>query len=79
METVEFEIRISPIQLFTLKQCLEFEIKTDGKARLMRESALSAYKRLIADKAGLRVGRGLKGRREALEVVEELLAQVPSN
>ena len=72
----EVEIKISPIQLIVLKQCIEFEIKTEGKARLMRESALSAYKRLIADKAGLKVGRGLKGRNEALAVVEELLAQV---
>lgn len=69
------EIKIAPIQLVTLKSVIEFEIKTEGKAKLMRESALSAYKRLIADKAGIKVGRGQKGRYEALAVVEELLEQ----
>lgn len=45
----------------------------------MSESALSAYKRLVADQAGLKVGRGQKGRNEALAVIEELLAQVETN
>lgn len=72
----EVEIKISPIQLITLKSVLEFEIKTEGKARLMRESALSAYKRLIADKAGIKVGRGQKGRNEAYLVVLDLLEQI---
>lgn len=70
------EITISPIQLFALKQTIQFEIQTEGQARLMREPALKAYKRLIADQAGLTVGRGQKGRRDALEIVESLLEQV---
>jgi len=73
---LEVEITISPIQLFALKQTIQFEIQTEGQARLMREPALKAYKRLIADQAGIKVGRGQKGRQEALEVVESLLEQV---
>ena len=74
METVI--ITISPVQLVTLKAVLKFEIATEGKGRMMRESALSAYKRLVAEPAGIKAGRGQKGRIEALEIVEELLAQV---
>jgi hypothetical protein len=74
METVI--ITISPVQLVTLKAVLKFEIATEGKGRMIRESALSAYKRLIAEPAGIKAGRGQKGRIEALEIVEELLAQV---
>jgi len=72
---MEGEIRTSLIQLIVLRSALKFEITTEGKARTQREPALSAYKRLIAIPAGLRVGRGQKGRIEALEVVEALLAQ----
>jgi hypothetical protein len=65
-----------PIQLFTLKQALKIEIDTELKMQLTREPALRIYKRLIADQAGIKVGRGLKGRVEALEIVESLLEQI---
>jgi hypothetical protein len=44
--------------------------------QLTREPALRIYKRLIADQAGMTVGRGVKGREDALFVVEDLLAQI---
>lgn len=76
METT-ITIRISPIQLAVLKSGLKLEIATEGKVKFTRyETALASYKRLIAEPAGLKVGRGVKGREEALAVVEELLAQV---
>ena len=70
------EITAVPIQLFTLKQALEIEIRTEMKMQLTAEPALRIYKRLIADQAGLKVGRGLKGRNEALEIVQSLLDQI---
>lgn len=64
---------IAPIQLAVLKSALKFEIATEGRMKISRESALSSYKRLIAEPAGIKAGRGQKGRIEALQVVEELL------
>lgn len=74
---ITVEITASPIQMFLLKQALEIELKNKGM-QLTREPALRIYKRLIADQAGLPVGRGVKGRQEALDIVESLLAQMES-
>ncbi len=75
--TEQVELTISPIQLIVLQSGLKLEIMSDCKMQMTaRETALHAYKRLIADKAGWKTGRGLKGRQEALEVVEYLLDQV---
>ena len=74
MET--FTLHISAIQLIMLKSVLDFEIKTEGQARLMKEPALKAYKRLVADPAGFTMKRGQAGRIEALEIVQELLDQL---
>lgn len=63
-----------PVQLITLKHALKMEI--DLEMQLTNEPALRIYKRLIADQAGIKVGRGLKGRVEALEIVESLLEQI---
>jgi hypothetical protein len=65
-----------PIQLITLKHALKMEIDTELGMQLTAEPALRIYKRLIADQAGIKVGRGLKGRIEALEIVESLLEQI---
>jgi hypothetical protein len=68
-------VQIAPVQLVLLKQALEIELKHKGM-QLTREPALRIYKRLIADQAGMTVGRGVKGREDALFVVEDLLAQI---
>jgi hypothetical protein len=75
---LEVEITTSPLQLIALKSALNLEIRTEGRMKVMAEPALKAYKRLIADQAGITVGRGQKGRQEALEVVESLLEQINS-
>jgi hypothetical protein len=73
----EVSVSVNPIQMFILKQALEIEIKSGvGGMQLTREPALRIFKRLIADQAGITVGRGQKGRREALEIVESLLEQI---
>jgi hypothetical protein len=71
------QIAVNPIQMFILKQALEIEIKSGvGGFQLTREPALRIYKRLVADQAGLKVGRGIKGRQEALDIVNQLLAEL---
>lgn len=67
----QIEVLVSPIQLSLLHQALILEIRTDGKMTLTREPALKIFKRLI----GVEVARGHKGREQALEIVESLLAQ----
>jgi hypothetical protein len=69
-------VTVNPFQMTILKSALELEIKTEGRFKATREPALKIYQRLLADKAGIKVGRGQKGRLEALEVVETLLAQI---
>jgi len=72
----QVEISVNPIQMFLLKQALEIEIKSGvGGMQLTREPALRIFKRLIADQAGIKVGRGLKGRQEALDLVNAILAE----
>jgi hypothetical protein len=67
-------VTFHPLQLSTLKMALETELRSGvGGMQLTREPALSIYKRLVADQLGLKVGRGLKGRQDALEVVQEIL------
>lgn len=74
---MEIKISISPAQLQLLQLGLRLEIDTKGRVRFSRyETALASYKRLIAEPAGLKVGRGTKGREEALAIVKELLLQV---
>lgn len=74
---VEVEFRVIPVQMFLLKQALEIEIRSGvGGMQLTREPALSIYRRLVADQLGLKVGRGIKGRQQALEVVTEILAGI---
>jgi hypothetical protein len=73
----EVSISVNPIQMFILKQALEIEIKSGvGGMQLTREPALRIFKRLIADQAGIKVGRGIKGRQDALDIVEALLAEL---
>jgi hypothetical protein len=67
----QIEIMVSPVQLSLLQQALKIEIRTDGKMKLTSEPALRIFKRLI----GVEVARGHKGREQALEIVEGLLAQ----
>jgi hypothetical protein len=71
------QIAVNPIQMFILKQALEIEIKSGvGGMQLTREPALQIFKRLVAEQAGIKVGRGIKGRQEALDIVEALLAEL---
>lgn len=70
------EITLNVVQLIALKSALNLEIRTEGKLKATREPALKAYKRIVADVVGIQTGRGQKGRIEALEIVERLLAQV---
>lgn len=73
----EVSVSVSPIQMFILKQALEIEIKSGvGGIQLTREPALRIFKRLVADQAGIKVGRGIKGRQEALDLVNQLLAEL---
>ena len=73
----EVAISVNPIQMFILKQALEIEISSGvGGMQLTREPALRIFKRLIADQAGIKVGRGIKGRQDALDIVEALLAEL---
>ena len=73
----EVSVSVNPIQMFILKQALEIEIKSGvGGMQLTREPALRIFKRLIADQAGIKVGRGIKGRQDALDIVEALLAEL---
>jgi len=71
-------LNVSPVQLYLVSKALEIEISTwhGSRMRMTAEPALSIYKRLIADPAGLPVGRGLKGRQEALAIVEDFRAQI---
>lgn len=72
----EVSVSVNPIQMFILKQALEIEINSGvGGMQLTREPALRIFKRLIADQAGIKVGRGIKGRQEALDLVNQLLAK----
>ena len=73
----EVSVYVCPIQMFILKQALEIEIKSGvGGIQLTREPALRIFKRLVADQAGIKVGRGIKGRQEALDLVNQLLAEL---
>ena len=67
----QIEIIINPVQLLLIQQALQIEIKTDGMMKLTQEPALKIFKRLI----GVEVAKGHKGREQALEIVEDLLAQ----
>ena len=71
-------LAINEIQLFTLKTALELEIKTysTSKMQFTREPALRIFKRLVGDPLHLPAFRGLKGRYEALEIVESFLKQI---
>lgn len=71
-------LAINELQLFTLKTALEIEIKTysTSKMQLTREPALRAFKRLIGDPLHLPTFRGLKGRYEALAIVEDFYKQI---
>ena len=66
----QIEIMVSPVQLSVLQQALIFEIKT-GRV-FAGQPALKIFKRLI----GVEVAKGQKGREQALEIVESLLAQL---
>jgi hypothetical protein len=66
----QIEIMVSPVQLSVLQQALIFEIKT-GMV-FAGQPALKIFKRLI----GVEVAKGQKGREQALEIVESLLAQL---
>ena len=75
------ELSINPIQLSLLEMALRIEIDSYekyGKVRMTmtKEPALSIYRRLIAEPAGLPVGRGLKGRQQAYQVVTDFMAQI---
>lgn len=75
------ELSINPIQLSLLEMALRIEIDSyqkHGKVTMTmtKEPALSIYRRLIAEPAGLPVGRGLKGRQQAYEVVTDFMAQI---
>jgi hypothetical protein len=61
---------ITGIQLITLQMAVKVEIDTweKGRMQLTRESALNAIKRLT----GETFGRGLKGRQDALEWLNEI-------
>lgn len=61
------EIRLSEIQVFTLKQMLTLELNTNLKMS-RRESALQAFTRLT----GINTGKGKKGREKALEILAQL-------
>lgn len=62
------EIRLSEIQVFTLKQMLTLELNTNLKMS-RRESALQAFTRLT----GINPGKGKKGREKALEILSQLV------
>jgi hypothetical protein len=65
------------LQLWLIKKALEIEISTYGNGKPMQitsEPALSIYRRLIANVYGIPVGRGLKGRKDALAIVEGMQA-----
>ena len=66
----QIEIMVSPVQLSVLQQALIFEIKT-GMV-FAGQPALKIFKRLI----GVEVAKGQKGKEQALEIVESLLAQL---
>jgi hypothetical protein len=75
------ELSINPIQLSLLEMALRIEIDSyqkHGKVTMTmtKEPALSIYRRLIAEPAGLPVGRGLKGRQQAYEVVTDFMGQI---
>jgi hypothetical protein len=76
--TTTVDLSINPVQLELIKMALEIEIKTyeGNKMQMTREPALRIFDRLIGEPAGLVKFRGLKGRKEALAVVESFLAQI---
>jgi hypothetical protein len=76
MIDLDVEIKIVPVQLFLIKKALEIELDTNLEMQLTREPAMKIYKRLIAEQAGIKVGRGMSGRQEALNIVNSLLEQL---
>lgn len=77
-QRTEKEIKVFyPIQMNLLKSALEIEIKSGvGGMQMTREPALSIYRRLVANQLGLKVGRGIKGRQEALDIVNQILEAI---
>jgi hypothetical protein len=75
-ETVD--LAINPIQLELIKMALELEIRTYGgtRMRMTAEPALSIFARLIGEPAGYPKFRGLKGREQALDIVNFFLEQL---
>jgi hypothetical protein len=71
-------LAINPIQLSLIETALEIEIKTysTSKMKLTREPALRIFARLIGDPLHLPKFRGLQGRKDALAIVKDFLAQL---
>jgi hypothetical protein len=55
---------------------LEFEIKTDGRMQMTRESSMHALGRLLGIDAYKTFGRGIKGRQKAVEWLKEQVAEL---
>jgi hypothetical protein len=75
-ETVD--LAINSMQLELIKMALELEIKTYSgiKMQMTAEPALNIFARLIGEPAGYPKFRGLKGREQALDIVNFFLEQI---
>lgn len=55
---------------------LKMEIKSGGEFQMTNESAMKTFGRLVGFDAYKTFGRGMKGRKAALECLEQMLLEV---
>ena len=72
------DLAINSMQLELIKMALELEIRTYGgtRMRMTAEPALNIFARLIGEPAGYPKFKGLKGRQQALDIVNFFLEQI---
>ena len=71
------EVTVNPIQLFVLKQAIEVELRTQGRMRLTGAiTAHAAIKQILEPITLKHYARSTKGKQQALDDVEAILAAI---